>query len=164
MNTNAPHDPNRPTAKCAQDSEHDLAADSPSLLTAVRKACALRGLNTTGIRLLHHYSNAVVLLPNENAIARAATSLHDVTQIKRSQDVTRWLVEEHGFPATQPLSNSELVELNTRTTVSFWVYYPQPNPPQPLTSAHMGSLLADLHTIPHPPPDLPHWVPLDQCH
>jgi Ser/Thr protein kinase RdoA (MazF antagonist) len=140
---------------------NDLAADSPSLLTAVRKACAMRGLNATGIRLLHHYSNAVVLLPSENSIARVATGLHDVTQIKRSQDVTRWLVEEHGFPATRPLDNSELVELDARTTVSFWVYYPQPNPPQPLTSAHMGSLLAELHAISHPPPDLPHWVPLD---
>ena len=90
---------------------NDLAADSPSPLTAVRKACAMRGLNATGIRLLHHYSNAVVLLPSENSIARVATGLHDVTQIKRSQDVTRWLVEEHGFPATRPLDNSELVEL-----------------------------------------------------
>ncbi len=84
-----------------------------------------------------------------------------MAQIKRSQDVTRWLVEEHSFPATRPLGSSELVELDARTTVSFWVYYPQPNPPQPPTSAHMGSLLADLHAIPHPPPTYRAGYPLD---
>jgi hypothetical protein len=67
---------------------NDLAADSPRLLTAVREACAVRGLNAAGIRLLHHYSNAVVLLPSEGAVARVATGLHDVAQIKRSQDVS----------------------------------------------------------------------------
>ncbi|MGH3926064.1 MAG: phosphotransferase, partial [Pseudonocardiaceae bacterium] len=86
---------------------------------------------------------------------------HDAAQIKRSQDVTRWLVEEHDFPATRPLAGSELVKLNTQTTVSFWVYYPQPCSPPPLTSAHMARLLAELHALPHPPRDLPRWLPLD---
>lgn len=159
MSGNAASDPG--PANLARAGEHDLAADSPSLLAVVRRACAARGLDATGIRLLHHYSNAVVLLPAEGAVARVATNAHDVAQIKRSQDVTRWLVEAHGFPATRPLAGIELVEVDARITVSFWVYYPQPCPPQPLTSAHMGRLLADLHAISHLPPDLPRWVALD---
>ncbi len=157
MSANAAHSPGR----SPQTGELDLAADSSSLLAAVRSACAARALDAAGIRLLHHYSNAVVLLPRESAVARVATSRHDVAQIKRSQDVARWLVEEHGFPVTRPLEGSDLVELDAKTTVSFWVYYPQPPSPQPLTSAHMGRLLADLHAISHPPRDLPRWVPLD---
>lgn len=54
-----------------------------------------------------------------------------------------------------------LIKVDAATTVSFWVYYPQPELPQPLTSAHLGRLLADLHAIPPPPRDLPRWVPLD---
>ncbi|MGH3820668.1 MAG: phosphotransferase [Pseudonocardiaceae bacterium] len=141
-------------------------AQPPSVLAAVRGACAARGLDTTGIRLLHHYSNAVVLLPREGAVARVTTTRHDPAQIRRSQDVTRWLAEKHGFPATAPLAGSDLVELDAQTTVSFWVYYPQPSSPPPLTSAHLARLLAHLHTIPHPPPDLPlpRWLPLDSLH
>jgi hypothetical protein len=136
-------------------------ADIDGPVAAVRTACAVRGLNTTGLRLMHHYSNAVVLLPSEDAVARVATGRHDVTQIRRSQEVTRWLVEEHGFPATRPLAGVDLVEVDPATTVSFWVHYPQPTPQQPLTSADLGRLLADLHALPDPPGDLPRWVPLD---
>ncbi|MGH3572227.1 MAG: phosphotransferase enzyme family protein [Pseudonocardiaceae bacterium] len=161
MSANTAHDPDRYRVNQAQTREHDFAPDSPSLLSAVSRACAARGLDAGGMRLLHHYSNAVVLLPLEGAVARVATTLHDIAQIKRSQDVTRWLVEEHGFPATQPLPGSKLVELDASATVSFWVYYPQPSPPKPLASAHMGRLLADLHAISQPPHDLPRWVPLD---
>ena len=50
----------------------DSAARGPE--EAVRTACAARGLNVTKLRLLHHYSNAVVLLPREDAIAREAYS------------------------------------------------------------------------------------------
>ena len=137
----------------------DSAARGPE--EAVRTACAARGLNATKLRLLHHYSNAVVLLPREDAIARVAIGRHDVAQIRRSQYVTRWLVDQHSFPATRPLPGIDLVEVDAATTVSFWVYYPQPESAQPLTSAHIGRLLADLHAIPPPPRDLPRWVPLD---
>ena len=129
-------------------------------MKAVCSACTTRGLNTAGIRLLHHSSNAVVLLPSHGAVVRVASGRHDVAQIRRSQDVTRWLVDHHGFGATRPLPGVDLVEVDATTTVSFWVNYPQPAPPRPLTSAHMGCLLANLHAIPDSPPDLPRWVPL----
>lgn len=127
---------------------------------AVYEACAARGLDAAGIQLLHHYSNAVVLLPGEGAVARVATGRHDVTQIKRSQDVTRWLIDQYGFPATRPLPGVDLVQLDSTTTVSFWDYYPQPPSPPPLNSAHLGRLLAELHAVPTPPGVLPRWVPL----
>lgn len=147
-----------------ESGEDDLQTDSSGLLAAVRRACAVHGLDATGARLLHHYNNAVVLVPNEGAVARVATSRHNVAQIKRSQDVTRWLAEEHGFPATRPLAGADLVELEPTTTVSFWVYYPQPRAPQPLTSGQLGRLLASLHAISHPPRDLRRWVALDSLH
>lgn len=77
MSANVAHGPDR----SPQAGEHDLAADSPSLLATVRSACAARGLDATGIRLLHHDSNAVVLLPSEGAVARVVTGRHDVAQI-----------------------------------------------------------------------------------
>ncbi len=153
----------RTPAHRPQPGDHGLTAQ-PGLLAAVRRACTARGLDATGIRLLHHYSNAVILLPSQGAVARVATTRHNPAQIQRSQDVTHWLVAEHGFPATQPLPGSEPVELNPQTTVSFWVYHPQPSSPPPLTSAHLARLLAHLHAIPHPPPGLPRWLPLDSLH
>lgn len=142
-------------------SDRRQAPESATLQTAVHQGCAARGLDPTGMRLLHHYNNAVMLLPNEAAVARVATRLHNAAQIKQSQQVTRWLAEEHGFPATRPLSGVEPVELEPTTTISFWVYYPQPTPSKPLTSGHLGPLLAELHAIPPPPCDLRRWIPLD---
>jgi len=136
----------------------DSAVRSPQ--DAVRAACAARGLDATKLRLLHHYSNAVVLLPREDAVARVTLGRHDVAQLRRSQYVTGWLVDQHSFPATRPLPGVDLVQVDAVTTVSFWVYYPQPELPQPLTSAHLGCLLADLHAISPLPRDLPRWVPL----
>jgi hypothetical protein len=129
-------------------------------MDAVRAACTAGDLDSTGIQLLHHYSNAVVLVPAEGAVARVAAGRHDVAQIRHSQQVTRWLVEQHGFPATCPLPGTDVIEVEPSTTVSFWVYYPQPASPPPLTSAHLGCLLTQLHTIPTPPGELPRWVPL----
>ena len=159
MSANPARDPDHAKRKRATD--HAPAPESSELHTAVRRACLARGLDATGMRLLHHYNNAVMLLPNEGAVARVATRLHNAAQIKQSQQVTRWLMEEHDFPATQPLPGAEPVELDPTTTISFWVYYPQPTPPQPLTSGHLGPLLAQLHALPPPPCDLPRWIPLD---
>jgi hypothetical protein len=40
---------------------------------ALRSASEQRQLDPTGARLIHHYSNAVYLLPAESAIARGAS-------------------------------------------------------------------------------------------
>ncbi|MGH3822665.1 MAG: aminoglycoside phosphotransferase family protein [Pseudonocardiaceae bacterium] len=159
MNPSTAHGPDHRERRRAADPAH--TPESAQLRTAVRRACLARGLDATGTQLLHHYNNAVMLLPNEGAVARVATRLHNTAQIKQSQQVTRWLTEEHGFPATRPLPGAEPVELEPTTTISFWVYYPQPTPTRPLTSAHLGPLLAELHAIPPPPCDLRRWIPLD---
>lgn len=132
---------------------------TPDPVAATHEAAARCGLDGSGARLLHHYSNAVVLLPRERAVARVATGQHAQSQA-RSRDVVRWLVDDQHFPATAPLPGTGLVQPGADTTVSFWVYYPQPENPAPLTSAHLGRLLARLHAAPDPPTTLPRWVAL----
>jgi hypothetical protein len=73
--------------------------------------------------------------------------------------VARWLVDHHHFPATRPLPGAEPVIREPDTAVSFWTYYPQPEPVEPLTSTHLAALLRTLHQVQAAPP-LPAWVPL----
>ena len=84
-------------------------------------------------------------------------------QVARSQAITRWLAQEHHFPATQPLDDTSPVTVDT-AVVSFWTYYPQPENAPPLTSAHLAILLRLLHQSETPPVALPTWVPLASLH
>lgn len=129
-------------------------------VAAVHEACTTYALDTSGAYLLHHYSNAVVLLPREDAIARVTTGHHSVAQIRRSLTVARWLVDSQHFPATAPLPHTDVIRVDPNTTVSFWAYYPQPETSASPTSAHVGRLLAHLHATVDPPADLPQWLPL----
>jgi hypothetical protein len=57
----------------------------PDHWLAMRHACATAGLDTTGAKLIHHYSNAIYLLPAHNAVARV-TYGHDARErVARSQ-------------------------------------------------------------------------------
>lgn len=86
-------------------------ADPP---LAVRQACAVTGLDATEARLIHHHSNAIYLLPAENAVARV-TDGHDATdRITASQAITRWLTQHQRFPATQPLVRRGLDLIGSR--------------------------------------------------
>ncbi|MDT7765183.1 MAG: hypothetical protein QOC63_4603, partial [Mycobacterium sp.] len=84
-------------------------------------------------------------------------------RLRATQTVTSWLGRDRGFAATTPLPGADLVEVDPTTTVTFWTYYPQPpeSAGAPLTSAHLGQLLADLHHIGWPPTPLPRWTPLE---
>ena len=84
-------------------------------------------------------------------------------QVARSQAITRWLAQEHQFPATEPLTDTSPVTVDT-AVVSFWAYYPQPETAPPLTSAHLAVLLRLLHQSETPPVPLPAWVPLASLH
>lgn len=130
---------------------------------ALRAACEQRQLDPTGAELIHHYSNAVYLLPAEPAIARIAVGNESPERLRATQIVTSWLSRERGFAATTPLAGVDLVEIDPTTTVTFWTYYPQPTPGQgePLTSAHLGQLLHDLHLTGWPPTPLQRWTPLE---
>ena len=137
----------------AQDGHLDHAS-------ALRRACAAAGLDPSQARLLHHYSNAIYLLPSEGAVARITTGDDALVRVQRTQAVTRWLVERHGFPATEPLPGSEPVPVDARSVVSFWVYYAPPAQASPPTSADLARILTRLHRIELPPFPLPTWTPL----
>jgi aminoglycoside phosphotransferase (APT) family kinase protein len=128
-------------------------------LLAVRQASAGTGLDATDARLIHHYSNAIYLLPAEQAVARVTFGREAAEKVNRSLAVTRWLVEQR-FPATEPLAGTSPVTADD-VVVSFWRYYPQPEGPSPFTSAHLADLLRLLHKTEPPPFQLPPWIPLE---
>jgi len=138
------------------DSVHD---DSEGVLDLARRACAERGLDPSGLRLIQHYSNAVIAVPAEDAVARVATGPHDQEQVGRSVRITRWLAD-HDYPTVAPLLDIEPVALNPDETVSFWRCLPQPDPAPEFDSADLARLLAHLHELPTPPVDLLPWQPL----
>jgi hypothetical protein len=140
-----------------------LTAGQTDPWLAARQACATAGLDATGARLIHHCSNAIYLLPAENAVARV-THGHDAAErITASQLITRWLAQHQGFLATQPAGGTTPVTVND-AVVSFWTYYPQPEPAPELTSRHLAVLLRLLHHAGTPPIALPDWMPLTSLH
>jgi Phosphotransferase enzyme family len=130
---------------------------------ALQQGSAAVGLDTAGARLIHHYSNAIYLLPAHDAVARISFGSGAAERIARSQAITRWLVQEHQFPATEPLEDTNPVSVDS-AVVSFWNYYPQPQDAPPLTSQHLAALLRLLHDAGTPPLALPDWVPLESLH
>ncbi len=131
------------------------------LADALTTACTHNGLDAAGAELIHHYSNAVYLLPAVPAIARIATG-DDAARLRITQTVTAWLGDE-GFGATIPLPGTELVEIDHTTCVTFWTHYPQPDAQhaKPLNSRHLGSLIKALHSTGKPPTELADWTPLE---
>ncbi|MFB6724829.1 hypothetical protein ACFCV3_31930 [Kribbella sp. NPDC056345] len=97
-----------------------------ALADALATACCHEGVDATGAEMIHYYSNAVYLLPAVPAIARIATG-NDPARLRLTQTVTAWLDGE-GFAATTPLPGADLVEVDDTTSVTFWTYYPQPDP------------------------------------
>jgi Ser/Thr protein kinase RdoA (MazF antagonist) len=128
---------------------------------ALAIACRDNNLDLADARLIHHYSNAVYLLPAVPAIARIATGANPV-RLRANQTVTSWLGQQ-GFAATTPLPGTELVEVDDATTVTFWTYYPQPEPgaAAPLTSGHLGTLIKALQQTGEPPNELADWKALE---
>ena len=135
----------------------------PDPLLAMRQASAAMGLDAAGAKLIHHYSNAIYLLPAQNAVARITYGRDAAERVARSQAITRWLAQECQFPATQPLDSTSPVTVNG-AVVSFWACYPQPADAPPLTSGHLAVLLRLLHQAGTPPVSLPAWVPLASLH
>jgi len=135
------------------------AADPPQLRRALESACKERRLSTTGAKLIHHYSNAVYLLPEERVVARL-THEGSIRLVRLSQTIVSWLTKHTAVAATAPMPVTDAVAVDEKTIVSFWTYYPQPNDgPQP-TSAHLACILRDLHDAAHPPSDVERWQPL----
>jgi Phosphotransferase enzyme family len=135
----------------------------PDHWRVLQQATAVAGLDTAGARLIHHYSNAIYLLPAHDAVARITFGSDAAERIARSQEITRWLVQEHQFPATQPLEDTIPVSADS-AVVSFWAYYPQLQDAPPLTSAHLAALIRLLHQVGAAPVALPVWVPLESLY
>ncbi|MEV4415901.1 hypothetical protein [Catellatospora sp. NPDC049609] len=127
-------------------------------------ACRDAGLDASGARLLHHYSNAIFHLPAEDAVARVTSGAGAHDRVRLTHDLTRWLVDDCRFPATRPLPGVDIIDVADGTVVSFWIFYQQPEQPVPLTSAHLAALLRELHRLESPPLALPTWEPLVSLH
>jgi len=131
-----------------------------SLRDALDTACRLAGLDQRDAHLIHHYANAVFLLPAENAVARVVRSTQRSGSAQVAVEVTRWATGNHGFPATRPLRDLPAVPVADDVVVTFWAYYPQPAAAAAVTSADLAVLIRRLHDLPAPPVDLPLWRPL----
>jgi hypothetical protein len=123
-------------------------------------ACRQVGLDPRDAWLIHHYANVVFHLPVEGAVARVARSSGRPEAAQTAVEVTRWLVDEHGFPATRPLPGLPAIPVTDDVVVTFWTHYPQPSPAPEPTSADLGSLIRRLHDLPPPQVELPPWRPL----
>lgn len=130
----------------------------PDLRDQLERACAARDLPVERSRLVHHYSNAVFVLPELDVVVRLAVG-QSAQAMEVTQQVTRWLVDDHAYPATAPLAGVRPVDLDSGLSASFWRFYPQPSDPPPFRSADLADLLRRLHDLPPPPVDLPAWDP-----
>lgn len=136
-----------------------MTTGQPDHWLAMRQAAVAAGLDAGGARLIHHYSNAIYLLPAHNAVARITYGGDAAGRVARSQAITRWLAHERQFPATRPLESTSPVTVDG-AVVSFWVYYRPPEDAPPVRSGHLAVLLRLLHQSGTPPVWLPAWVPL----
>ena len=134
--------------------------ETPQLRHALLRACELAGVDPTDARLIHHYANAVYMLPAENAVARLLHGPHGAQRAATSLRITRWLVVDHDFPATAPIPGTEPIAVDETTTATFWTYYPQHDDGSKPTPAHLGKLVRRLQDLPRPPVELPPWTPL----
>lgn len=132
------------------------------LRSVLDEACAAQGLVSGDARLVHHYSNAVFVLPTESAVARLTTGPRTADAVTTSQTAVAWLTGEMRFGASAPLPGVAPVVMDGHLIVSFWRYYPQPGPGsvRPFKAGDLGRLLAGLHALPDPPMSLPRWQPL----
>lgn len=143
----------------AKDNPTTNGDETLQLRKTLVRACKLADLDPKGARLIHHYVNAVYVLPVENAVVRLRLGPHDAHRAATSLSVTRWLAD-HEFPATAPLPGTEAIAVNETTTATFWTYYPQPDDGRKPTSAHLGTVVRGLHDLPPPQIALPRWIPL----
>ena len=127
--------------------------------TVLHHACRQAGLAATGATPLRRHATDVYLLPaagDDGIVAKIAirSAAHSA---RRAVLLTRWL-REHGFPCIAPMDVEQPVEVGDYV-VTFWRYYNQHDRQAPGAAA-LGGLLRDLHRLPHPPIDLPTFVPL----
>lgn len=132
----------------------------PILRDALRAVCAEHDLPHRGARLLHHYSNAVFVLPAVNVVVRFTTSKRIGQTIAASQSMVSRLIHENGLPATEPIERLTPVRLSSGLTASFWRYYRQPEPGQQFAATDLAELIRQLHVVRGLDEGLPRWEAL----
>lgn len=119
------------------------------------QACRQFGTSSAGARTLRRHSNAVYLLPSENAVVRIKPEAAE--RSTRAVRVARWLVD-NDFPATAPLDVDQPF-VQGPWTATAWCNYPQDDRPSP-PPERLGELLRRLHDLPGPLFELPPYRPL----
>ena len=137
----------------------DTSTLDANLRTILHEACHEAELSPADARVLHHYANVVILLPDSSTVARISLNTSPDRALT-SVAVTRWLATEQAFPVTAPITGTAAVVVDDTTVVTFWRYYPQPETRQGLDSANLARLLSRLHSLSAPPVELPQWEPL----
>src|SRR5216683_1679473 len=118
-------------------------AHTRELLSVV---CRKTGLNPEGAKLLRHQTNAVYRLEAERTVVKIARPDYDVEHVKRTVDLTRWLLDRK-FP-TVPLCDIAQPVIVDGSAVTFWRYLRQT---LPISAADIAQPLRKLHELPPPP-------------
>ncbi|SNY85918.1 Phosphotransferase enzyme family protein [Nocardia amikacinitolerans] len=113
---------------------------------AVRAACALVGISTTGLTPIKVAENATYRLPSEQIVVRVAKPGQQAAA-QRELQVAMWL-EASGLPAVRPAhTTSDLVMVGDRP-VTFWQELPAHRGG---TEREIALALRKLHSLPPPP-------------
>lgn len=117
-------------------------------------ACRLAGLETRGMELLRHQSNAVYKLATAPVIVKVARP-----GVKHSDAVVslvRWL-STHGVPTVALVPGLDQPLTLAGCAVTFWQYLPQT---RPVRACDIAEPLAMLHHMPPPAMSLPPLAPV----
>lgn len=114
----------------------------------LRSACAVAGLEASGVRVLRSHSNAVVRLANAPVVVKIARRGSSAETTRSAVRLVRWLTDR-GFPTVALHPGVVQPVLVDGHAVTFWTYLPQPD--TPVTARQLGAPLRMLHALPIPP-------------
>ena len=112
----------------------------------LKAACQRSGIECSDAELLRHQSNAVYLLRHAQIVVKIARPESAIEDIRRTVDLTRWLMELQ-FP-TVPICDINQPLIVDGSAVTFWQYLPQK---KPISAADIAAPLRMLHHLPMPP-------------
>jgi aminoglycoside phosphotransferase (APT) family kinase protein len=122
---------------------------------ALEQACSAAGLDAEGARLLRLGSNAVYHLKSP-VIVRVSRPRTDLTPVRRSVAVARWLQSE-GYPAVRAIDVDQPVVVDGYL-VTFWQSVSDDGD-QFASTPEIAAILARLHRL--TAPEALHLLPLD---
>lgn len=139
------------------EAAEQAVAFTPSLTRKIlEEACRGLGIDASSAELVRHQTNGVYLLKNEALIAKVARPDYDLDHIKRTVQLTDWLMNI-GFP-TVPLAAFSQPVVIDGIAVTIWKYLPQD---RTISAADLGEPLRMLHSLVGPPAAVPVLPALD---